>query len=699
MDKWIWLDSEKYPRYAKNNSEGAFCIAEFKKKAYLPKGAKIQVSADARYMLYINGQLIGRGPASPGSDFLFGKMTYSYIDEYEISDCGLVEIKLIVTNISTALTEYTFGYAGVFVKACYEDKVLFQSDESWDCRPLTERKDVFFTDYTQEGEEYHKAKYIPIEREALPCPLEHLCEEVVYPTNFESITIPSGEKRTIKLDFDKIYSAYPQLSLSACGNVRILMNSCEQNGVGAITEEIITNKSIDHFCPRMRAIGEITLEIENTGSEPCALNELFIIYSHYPVKNEAGFNCSDKLLNDVYNLSMHTQKICRQSIHLDSPTHQEHLACTGDYYIQALIEYYNMYDPALTEFDIIRTSRIMEAQNGRLFHTSYSLIYPLWIYDYYMHTGKLPTGVEKSLRLLIKRFDSYVAEDNGLLEYAPDYMFVDWVIASCDRDEFLDGSQLMSHGKMEGFSLHHPPKALGQSVLCMLYFESLKKLSIIFDLLGDKGLSCQCLEKAESIKKSINDYLYDSEKGLYVGGLNTPDRVPTGDWLPKNTSVKYYLKQANVLAVLFEIAPKESRQRILEYVLKDLSKFEMQPYFYHFLLEAIYKEGLFSKYGLDLIRKYESLLEKCPKGLSEAWENMNCDFSHAWGATPAYILKKALSGIELLEPNYKKISLSPQLFDLDYANVEISTPYGNIEIYQEKGKTPTIKAPKEITIK
>jgi hypothetical protein len=474
------------------------------------------------------------------------------------------------------------------------------------------------------------------------------------------------------------------------------MITSEQGKTGYYEEIIATDKNVLHVCPRMRSVGEITLEIEGE----CTIKELYINYVHYPVKNEATFNCSDKLLNQIFDTCIHTQKICRQTLHLDSPTHQEHLACTGDYYIQALIEYFNMYDPTLTEFDIIRTSRILEAQEGRLFHTTYSLIYPLWIYDYYMHTGKteLLKRVENSLRLLLDRFEGYVAQDNGLLEYAPDYMFVDWVIASEENASFIDGNQLMSHGKMTGFSLHHPPKALGQSVLCMFYFEALNKLSSIFSLLNDKKTARECLKKAENIKNAINELLFDKSKGLYVGGLNTPDRVETGAWLPQNTSVVYYLKQANTLAVLFGIAPKDKSKEILEYVLKDLSKFEMQPYFYHFLLEAIYKEGLFEKYGLDLIRKYESLLKKCPKGLSEAWENMDCDFSHAWGATPAYIMKKALTGFEILEAGYKKIKLSPNLFGLENAVVEISTPYGKIEICQEKGKTPTVKAPTEITI-
>ena len=299
---------------------------------------------------------------------------------------------------------------------------------------------------------------------------------------------------------------------------------------------------------------------------------------------------------------------------------------------------------------------------------------------------------------MLDRFDTYVSKENGLLEYAPDYMFVDWVVASDERDEFLDGGNMMSHGKMTGYSLHHPPKALGQSVLCMYYYNALLKIAELYKIENDTKSAEKCLKKAEKMKNAINTYLFDEECGLYVGGLNTPNQVPENTWLPENTSVVYHLKQANVLAVLFGIAPKEKRKGILEHVVRDLTKLEMQPYFYHFLLNALYNEGMFGEYGLGLIRRYESLIEKCDKGLSEAWENMNCDYSHAWGATPAYTLKRALSGIEILEPSYKKIRLAPELFDLDFADFEITTPFGKIEISMKKGEKPTVIAPAEITI-
>ena len=692
--KFIWLASALYP----NHQKGAFCVAEFKKEIFTNAFAEIEICAHTRYLLYVNGEYVGRGPASVGGDFLCGKIENPYYDRYSISQTGELEIKVLVTSVPTVLTEFDFGSSGLWVNIKTENGAVCQTDESWKVRLLPERKDVLCTDYTEQEHRFHNAEFIKEQYDILPSPTAKLTEEKIEPTAFEKIIVAGQKSAKTCLFFDKVYSAYPHISIKCDGKCTVVMTSTENGRGGRIEETFVTNKSIHHFSPRMRSIGQIELEIINESENEAVIEEAYIDYVHYPVYETGKLVSSDNLINKIYELCIHTLQICRQTIHLDSPTHQEHLACTGDYFIQSLIEYTSLNDGELARHDIEKTSRMLKIQNGRMFHTTYSLIYPWWVHEHYMHTGDDSVVDKEAIKLLLDRFDTYVSKENGLLEYAPDYMFVDWVVASCEKDEFLDGGKMMSHGKMEGYSLHHPPKALGQSVLCMFYYNALIKIAELYKITNDSKSAEECLEKAKNIKEAINTHLLDSEKGLYVGGLNTDNQVQENQWLPKNTKTVYYLKQANVLAVLFGIAPENRRRAMLEYVVKDLSKLEMQPYFYHFLLNALYNEGMFGKYGLSLIRRYESLIEMCDKGLAEAWENMDCDYSHAWGATPAYTLKRAISGLEILEPGYKKIRLSPDLFDLDSAELEVTTPFGKIEISMKKGQDVSIKAPKEITI-
>lgn len=692
MNNWIWIKE--------NDKNPPFCMAEFKNIYSLQGITKLKICADTRYELYINGKFLGRGPSSPGGDFLDLKLKYCYYDEYEINDTGKVEIKAIVTSVPTVINEYTFGYPGLFVELSKDNEVIGITDKSWQCRILSERLEVLKSDYTIKENDYITPSFIPNVHKMLPTMIEKLVEEKITPQDFEKIIVKKGEKITFNYDFDKTYSAFTSLKIKCNGIVKATIETQEFDGVGYIKEEITTDKDIFHTSQRMNSVGEAKLTIENTAGDVCVIEDFSIIYSHYPTKNETSFNCSDNFLNKLYDVCMHTLKICRQNTHLDSPTHQEPIACTGDYYIQALMEYLNIYDPKLTAFDIFRTCQMLECNKGRMFHTSYSLMLPMWLHDYYMFTGdkKLLNKSKKALNYLLSLFETYVDKENGLLEYAPDYMFVDWIVMKDDTDPYGDARDMMSHGKMDGFSLHHPPKVLGQSVLCMFYYQSLISASKLYSLLKDEKSADMCLKKADKLKKAINKHLFDKEKKLYIGGLNTPNKVASSQWLPDNIERTFYLKQANVLAVLFDIAPKGQRKSILDFVAKDLRKEEMQPYFYHFLLEAIYKEGLFAKYGFKIIHTYKSIIDKCDKGLGEAWEYIKCDHTHAWGGTPAYILKKALSGFEMVEPNYKKIKLSPNLFDLDYADFEISTPHGNINIKLEKFKKPQISAPKQIKI-
>ncbi len=432
MNNWIWIKE--------NDINSPFEMVEFKKEYNLQDNTTLRICADTRYELYINGKFLGRGPSSPGGDYIYEKLTYSYYDEYEINDTGVVEIKVIVTSKPTVMNEYSFGYPGLYIELIKDNIIVGKADTSWKCRVLSERLDVLKSDYTLKENDYTEPVFIPNVHKLLPTMIEHLVEEKISPKNFTKTEVKKGETATLSLDFDKIYSAFTSISIKCNGKVKATIETCELEGIGYIKEEITTDKAIKHTSQRMKSIGECKLTIENISSEVCIIDDFHIIYSHYPVKNEASFTCSDNLLNKIYDVCMHTLKICRQNTHLDSPTHQEPLACTGDYYIQALMEYLNIYDPSLTAFDIFRTAQILEHQRGKMFHTTYSLMFPIWLYDYYMYTGdkKILKSSKNALECLFSAFDNYVDSENGLLEYAPNYMFVDWIVM---KDAPKEGSR------------------------------------------------------------------------------------------------------------------------------------------------------------------------------------------------------------------------------------------------------------------
>ena len=108
------------------------------------------------------------------------------------------------------------------------------------------------------------------------------------------------------------------------------------------------------------------------------------------------------------------------------------------------------------------------------------------------------------------------------------------------------------------------------------------------------------------------------------------------------------------------------------------------------------------EFTLSILEQWKAPVKECPKGLAEGFykpeETYSFDHSHAWGGTPAYALPLALSGLQILDPGYKTISLDPTLLGLESAHVEIPTPYGLIELKMVRGRQPEITVPAEITL-
>ena len=147
---------------------------------------------------------------------------------------------------------------------------------------------------------------------------------------------------------------------------------------------------------------------------------------------------------------------------------------------------------------------------------------------------------------------------------------------------------------------------------------------------------------------------------------------------------------------------KPACQAILEKVMTDESLGEVQPYFAHFLLDAIYRNDLRDRYTLQILEAWKAPVLECPYGLAEGFikpePTYSFDHSHAWGGTPAYALPLALTGLELLEPGYRKIRLNPSLLGLTNAAAEIPTPYGMITVTMEQGREPVIAVPDGIAV-
>ena len=111
-----------------------------------------------------------------------------------------------------------------------------------------------------------------------------------------------------------------------------------------------------------------------------------------------------------------------------------------------------------------------------------------------------------------------------------------------------------------------------------------------------------------------------------------------------------------------------------------------------YLLEACFKHGM-ADHAIKLLtadndRSWLGMLRDGTTISAESWNERckpNLDWTHAWGAAPANIVTRCLSGIRPTAPGFAEFVIDPQPGNLEFFKAVQPTPHGSIEIeYSDK---------------
>ena len=699
IENWIWLPLAQYPDNQTtiysgflDQSKGNYTVADFKRTYTFPQKvvrADLRVSGDTLFRLSCNGEVVATGPACVGGDFRENETVRPnfYASELTLAPMSAtLDLFATVRMMPAQICDYSRGRGGFMLSAVLtlEDgsTETVTTDETWQVRRNGAYVAPNCYDHRIAPDAYTPAEVVENiwHTETAPIPVRTE-EELV--AEGSAITLAPHESREVTLEFDRIWAGFLRVVARARGEVEAAIR-CSETGEGGSRATVIFDRDGEYRGFVMHSAGHLVIHAENRADTPAELRVTFVS-THYPVTDMAETVTDDEDINLVLRTCAHTLKICRQTHHLDSPRHCEPLACTGDYNIESLMTWFSYGDMRLSEFDLVRTAVMLENCDGRMFHTTYSLIWVRMLWDTYLATGRLALlercrdGLEK----LLDRFAGYVG-DNGLIENPPDYMFVDWIY-------------------IDGISMHHPPKALGQSVLNMFCVGALESAAKIFDALGLPEAGKNCLARREALRAAINQHLFDPERGLYFEGLNTPTPAHLlCGWMPQNVEKRYYLNHSNILAACFGVCDDHTARELVRKIMAGEIEGDYQPYFTHYLFEAIYRLGLRETYTRELAARWIAPTKECPKGLVEGFvapePGYGFDHSHAWGGTPLYSLPKALMGLTVKEPGMRAITLSPSLLGFGFAKTQLMTPYGKVTVDMKAGEPPKITHPAEVKV-
>ena len=154
--------------------------------------------------------------------------------------------------------------------------------------------------------------------------------------------------------------------------------------------------------------------------------------------------------------------------------------------------------------------------------------------------------------------------------------------------------------------------------------------------------------------------------------------------LADNPDKKVFSQQSNMLAVLYDVIPKSDQQAVLKKLLA------IQPgttpdgvmsasyYFRFYLARALDHAGMADSY-LQSLDPWRKLLPLHFSTWPETPGNTRSD-SHAWTSHPIYDLLTLVAGIEPSSPGFKTVRIAPHLGSLPSLKATFPHPQGDITV-------------------
>ena len=381
---------------------------------------------------------------------------------------------------------------------------------------------------------------------------------------------------------------------------------------------------------------------------------------HYKFNDDASlFESSDTVLNQVWDLCKHTIKATSfLGYYVDGD--RERIPYEADAYINQLSHY-----AVDAEYSIARRTN------------EYFMTQPTWPTEWILHTvllyyyDFLYTG---NADLLRNRYDDLknktlmaLSDDRGLISTSSPQMNTA-LMEKIGFDPRYTGRPIEDivdwpDGERDGYER----KAVN-TVVNSFFYMNMKLMADIAQRLGKEEESQMFSERAEHVKKLINDKLFDSGTGLFVDGIGSD-----------HSSI-----HANMFPLAFDLVPEERKEKVVEFVKS--KGMACSVYGAQYLLEALYKSGE-AQYALELMtvtegdRNWWNMIRSGSTMTMEAWDRKyksNLDWNHAWGTAPANIIVRYMWGITPETPGFKVARIQPQMGDLEFSEVKVPTLHGPI---------------------
>lgn len=199
-------------------------------------------------------------------------------------------------------------------------------------------------------------------------------------------------------------------------------------------------------------------------------------------------------------------------------------------------------------------------------------------------------------------------------------------------------------------------------IINLQFVYALQKAADIEYALGDNLMAERNEKLANDIKTKIMDTFWSHDKSL----------------LADNVTRKNFSEHSQCLGILTGTVPQEKISDCLHAMLNHQPIAKTTIYYSFYLLETF---QLLDRGDLilDKMTLWKTLLKNGFKTTVEQPEPSRSD-CHAWGAHPIFHFHASLAGIRPIEPGFKKLVIKPSPGDLEFLNSIIPHPNGSVSV-------------------
>ena len=407
---------------------------------------------------------------------------------------------------------------------------------------------------------------------------------------------------------------------------------------------------------------------EVEGVEGTILSEDFTQLAYHTFWDEeaSDFLSSNDTLNQIWDLCKYSIKATTfNGLYVDGD--RERIPYEADAYLNQLSHYTTDREYAIARRTI---EYFMEHPT---WPTEWQQHVALLVHADYMYTGN--TELIKKYYEDLKYKSLYdLSDDRGLItseNVTPEFMYklgfkegyekrltdiVDWPSAGWGGDP-------RNKGERDGYVFK-----TYNTVINAFFYENMKIMADFAQILGKTREKLDFELRAAKVKKALNQYLFDQERGVYIDGIGTD----------------HASLHANMMPLVFGLVPEEHRESVVDFIKS--RGMACSVYGSQFLIEGLYNAGE-ADYALKLLastdeRSWYNMIRIGSTITLEAWAlrfKNNLDWNHAWGAVPANAIPRGLWGIKPKTPGFAIAMIKPQLSDLKSAEIIVPTVRGTIK--------------------